>query len=247
MILKTRAQIDKMRTSGRVLARTLKAVSKEVRPGVTPVHLNQLAHRMIEEAGGYPSFLHYRNYPAATCISVNEVVVHGIPSESPLHEGDIISLDFGVLIDGYHADSAWTFAVGEVAPETRKLMEVTEAALWAGIEQAQVGHRVGDIGAAVQWHVESNGFAIVRDLVGHGIGQNLHEEPNVPNYGKAGKGPVLRAGTTMCIEPMVNAGTWRVNQLDDGWTIVTADGSLSAHYEHTIAITDDGPEIITVE
>ena len=137
--------------------------------------------------------------------------------------------------------------MGEVAPETRKLMEVTEAALWAGIEQAQVGHRVGDIGAAVQWHVESNGFAIVRDLVGHGIGQNLHEEPNVPNYGKAGKGPVLRAGTTMCIEPMVNAGTWRVNQLDDGWTIVTADGSLSAHYEHTIAVTDDGPEIITVE
>lgn len=247
MILKTRAEIEKMRAAGRVLASTLREVSSQIAPGVTPKHLDTLAHRLIESAGGVPSFLHYRGYPAATCISVNEVVVHGIPNDAPLAEGDIISLDFGVFLDGFHADSAWTFPVGEISAEAKRLLQVTEESLWEGIAMARSGSRLGDIGAAVQRHVEAAGFGVVRDLVGHGIGRSLHEEPSVPNYGRPGKGPVLKEGATLCIEPMVNQGTYRVNQLADGWTIVTADGSLAAHFEHTVAVTDDGPEILTVE
>lgn len=247
MILKTPQEIALMRNAGRVVAQTLKTVSAGIRPGVSPQELNDFAHELITKAGGKPSFLGYRDFPAAACISVNDVVVHGIPNAIPLREGDIVTLDFGVYLEGFHADSAWTFPVGDISSEAAELLKETEASLYEGISYARAGARLGDVGAAVQRHVESHGFSVVRDLVGHGIGRSLHEEPSVPNYGKPGRGPVLQVGSTICIEPMVNAGTWRVNQLDDGWTIVTADGSLSAHFEHTVAITEEGPQILTAE
>jgi len=249
MSLKTRAQIDKMKESGRIVARTLRLVSETIVPGkTTPKDLDALAHRLIAEEGGFPSFLGYRDYPAATCISVNDVVVHGIPTAIPLQEGDIISLDFGVVKDGWHADGAWTYAVGTISPAAQRLMNITRESLMQGIAKARPGNRIGDIGAAVQRYCESHGYGVVRELVGHGIGQKLHEEPtNVPMFGKPGKGELLREGMTMCIEPMVNQGTHRVNFLDDKWTVVTADGKLAAHFEHTIAITKDGPEILTTE
>ncbi len=237
-----------MRESGRILARTLRLVSEKIAPGVTPLDLDAYAHELITAAGATPSFLGYRGFPKATCISVNQEVVHGIPGRRPLVEGDIISLDFGVYKDGWHADSAWTYPVGAVSDEAKRLMNVTREALNQGVAKAKAGNTIGDIGAAVQTYVERNGYNVVRDLVGHGIGQKLHDEPqNIPMYGKAGKGQKLLVGMTMCIEPMVNAGTWRVNQLDDEWTIVTADGKLAAHYEHTIYIGPNGPEILTRE
>lgn len=247
LILKKDSEIEKMRASGRILARTLRIVSEEIAPGKTPRQLNDLAHRLISEAGAYPSFLNYRKFPAAACISVNEVVVHGIPDDRVLVEGDIISLDFGVLLDGYHADSAWTYPVGQISPENQRLLNVTRESLYQGIAKAKVGNTTGDIGAAVQRYVESNGYSIVRDLVGHGIGRALHEEPSVPNFGKPGTGVKLKEGITMCIEPMVNAGVWRVTQDEDGWTIRTADRKNSAHFEHTIAITKNGADILTQE
>lgn len=247
MTRKTPAEIATMRASGRILARVMREVSAMIEPGITPKTLNDAAHKMIEAAGATPSFYKYRGFPAAACISVNQVVVHGIPNEVPLKEGDICSLDFGVHYQGYHTDSAWTFPVGRISPQAERLLRVTEESLWEGIEQARPGRKLGDIGATVQQHVEKAGFHVVRDLVGHGIGRNLHEEPNVPNFGKYGKGATLSSGITLCIEPMVNAGTWKVIQLEDGWTIETADHGLSAHFEHTVAITDDGPEILTKE
>jgi methionyl aminopeptidase len=248
-ILKSASQIAKMRESGRIVARTLRLVSETIVPGKsTPKELDALAHRLILESGGTPSFLGYRDYPAATCISVNNVVVHGIPTAVPLEEGDIISLDFGVFKEGWHADGAWTYPVGKISPEAQRLMNVTRESLMQGIAKARVGNRIGDIGAAVQRYVEPRGYGVVRELVGHGIGQKLHEEPsNVPMFGKPGKGDLLREGTTICIEPMINQGTHRVIFLDDKWTVVTADGKLSAHFEHTIAVTKDGPEILTSE
>lgn len=246
--LKSKAEIAKMRESGRIVARTLRLVSEKIAPGVTPRELNDLAQRLIEEEGGIPSFLGYRNFPAAACISVNEAVVHGIPNDVPLKEGDIVGLDFGVIKDGWHADGAWTYAVGHISPEAQRLMNVSREALYQGISKARVGNRIGDISAAVQKYVESNGYSVVRDLVGHGIGRKLHEEPAaVPNFGKAGKGEVLREGTTICIEPMVNQGKFDVETLADNWTLVTKDGKLSAHFEHTVAITREGPEILTQE
>lgn len=247
VILKKQSEIEKMRAAGKILARTLRIVSEEIAPGRTPKELDSLAHRLISEAGAYPSFLHYRNYPAATCISVNDVVVHGIPDDTQLKEGDIVGLDFGVLLDGYHADSAWTFPVGNVSPETQRLLNVTRESLYQGLAKAKPGATTGDIGAAVQKYVESHGYSVVRDLVGHGIGRSLHEEPSVPNYGKAGKGDKLREGMTMCIEPMVNEGTWKVTTAPDKWTMRTADGKKSAHFEHTVAITKTGADILTVE
>lgn len=248
IILKKESEIAKMREAGRVLARTMREVSESIKPGKTKlVELDALADRLISEAGCVASFKGYRGYPAATCISVNQVVIHGIPSEQVLQEGDIVDLDFGVIYDGWHADSAWTYAVGEVSESAKRLMNVTREGLYQGIAKARAGNRLGDIGATVQRYVERNGYSVVRELVGHGIGQSLHEEPSVPNYGKLGRGPVLKAGMTMCIEPMVNEGTHKVVTLDDGWTVETADGKLSAHYEHTVAITGDGPEILTVE
>jgi methionyl aminopeptidase len=237
-----------MRESGRIVAKTLRLVSAAIAPGKTPIELDAMADQLIREEGGVPSFLGYRDYPAATCISVNQVVVHGIPTAIPLEEGDIVSLDFGVVKDGWHADGAWTYPVGDVSPEAQRLMNVTREALYQGIAKARAGGKIGDISHAVQKYVESNGYGVVRDLVGHGIGQSVHEEPrNVPMYGKPGRGESLREGHTICIEPMVNQGTWRVIFLDDKWTVVTADGKLSAHYEHTIAITRSGAEILTTE
>ena len=248
IILKKDSEIAKMREAGKVLARTMKEVAGTIVAGKTSLlDLDQLAERLILEAGCQASFKGYRGYPAATCLSVNEVVIHGIPSERVLQEGDIIDLDFGVIYDGWHADSAWTFPVGEVGESTRRLMNIARESLFQGISKAKVGNKVGDIGATVQKYVESNGYSVVREMVGHGIGRDLHEEPSVPNYGKAGKGAVLKEGMTFCIEPMVNEGTHKIDTLADGWTIVTADGKLSAHYEHTVAVTKDGPELLTVE
>lgn len=249
IVLKGRSEIEKMRASGRVVARTIRLLYESIVPGKTsPMELDKLAHRLITEAGGTPSFLNYRGYPASACISVNDVVIHGIPGPEPLEEGDIVDIDIGVQLDGWHADSAWTFGVGKITPEAQRLLNVTRESLMQGIGKARVGNRIGDIAHAVQRYVESNGYSVVRDLVGHGIGQKLHEEPaSVPNFGKPGKGELLREGMTICIEPMVNEGTFKVITLPDNWTMKTADGKLSAHFEHTIALTKDGPDILTVE
>jgi methionyl aminopeptidase len=238
-----------MKESGRIVARTLRLVSETIVPGkTTPLELDELADRLIREEGGIPSFLDYRGYPRATCISVNEVVVHGIPTNVPLQEGDIVSLDFGVVKNGWHADGAWTYAVGKISPEAQRLLNITRESLYQGIAKARVGNRIGDIGAAVQKYCEANGYGVVRELVGHGIGQKLHDEPNsVPMFGKPNTGDRLREGMTMCIEPMINQGTHKVKTLEDKWTVVTADKKLAAHFEHTIAITKDGAEILTVE
>lgn len=248
IIIKNESEVAKMREAGRVLARTMREVSGTILAGKTTLaELDALAERLILDAGCVPSFKGYRGYPAATCISVNSVVIHGIPGAMVLEEGDIVDLDFGVIFDGWHADGAWTYPVGKVTESTTRLMNVTLESLYQGIAKARPGNRLSDIGATVQKYVEANGYSVVRDLVGHGIGQDLHEEPSVPNYGKAGKGPVLKAGMTLCIEPMVNEGTHKIVTLEDGWTVVTADGKLSAHYEHTVAVTKDGPELLTVE
>lgn len=247
IILKKESEIAKMRECGKILAWTLRMVSEEIQPGVTPSALDALAEKLIREKGAKPSFLGYRGYPAATCISVNNVVIHGIPDETPLQEGDIIDLDFGVFKDGFHADSAWTFPVGKISKAADRLLNITQEAMWQGIAKAKVGNKVGEISSAVQKYAESNGYSVVRELVGHGIGRNLHEEPSVPNYGKPSSGALLREGTTICIEPMVNEGTCEVETLEDGWTMVTKDGKLSAHFEHTVAVTREGPEVLTVE
>ncbi len=247
-LLKSPAQIERMRESGRIVARALRLTSAHIRPGVTPLELNAIAERHIREEGGVPDFLGYKGYKHATCISVNDRVVHGVPDRRPLQEGDLVTLDFGVVKDGWHADSAWTYAVGEVDARTRRLMNVTREALNQGIAQARPGRTIGDIGAAVQRYCEGNGYGVVRELVGHGIGTELHDLPrNVPMFGRAGKGERLREGMCLCIEPMVNAGSADVVTLDDQWTVVTADGSNAAHYEHTVAITKNGPEILTKE
>ncbi|MFZ4506079.1 MAG: type I methionyl aminopeptidase [Fimbriimonas sp.] len=246
--IKTKEQIELMRESGRLLARVLRQVSEAVAPGVTPLQLDALAHELILKGGGTPSFLGYRGFPNAACISVNDAVVHGIPNAVPLKEGDIVSLDFGVILAGWHSDSAWTYGVGQISPQAQRLLNITRESLFQGIAKARPGNRVGDIGHAVQRYVESNGYGVVRELVGHGIGQQLHDLPhNIPMYGKAGKGDLLREGMTICIEPMVNQGNYQVNTLPDKWTVVTADGKLSAHFEHTVAILKDGPEILTLE
>jgi len=248
-LIKTAADIAKMKESGRIVAKTLRLVSETIVPGkTTPKQLDELADRLIREEGGVPSFLGYRGYPAATCISVNNVVVHGIPTDDPLTEGDIISLDFGVIKEGWHADGAWTFPVGTISADAQKLLNVTRESLNQGIAKARPGNTIGDIGHAVQKYVESHGFGVVRELVGHGIGQKLHDEPhNVPMFGKPGKGDRLREGMCICIEPMINQGTFKVNTLSDGWSVVTADDKLSAHFEHTVAITKAGPVILTTE
>lgn len=238
-----------MRESGRIVARCIRTMAEAIVPGKTsPSQLDTIAARVIEEAGGKASFLGYKGFPANVCVSVNEVVVHGIPTDTPLQEGDIVGLDIGVYKDGWHADSAWTFPVGTITADAQKLLNVTKESLFQGIAKARAGNRLGDIGATVQRYVESNGFGVVRDLVGHGIGRALHEEPHaVANFGKAGTGERLREGMTICIEPMINQGTWKVETLNDGWTVVTADRKLSAHFEHTVAITKSGPVLLTTE
>lgn len=249
IVLKRPPELAKMRHAGRIVARVLRTMSEAIVPNkTTPRQLDELAARLIGEAGGRPSFLGYRGYPAATCISVNEVVVHGIPSDVPLMEGDIVGLDLGVEHEGWHADSAWTYPVGAISADAQRLLNVTRECLYQGIAKAKAGNRIGDISHAVQRYAESHGYGVVRELVGHGIGRKLHEEPsNVPMYGKPGRGEMLRTGMTLCIEPMINEGTYEVRTLADEWTVVTADGRLSAHFEHTIAIEKDGAAILTTE
>jgi methionyl aminopeptidase len=247
--LKSKAEIEAMRKSGKIVARTIRQVYEAIVPGKSTTRiLDELAGRLIAEAGGVPSFLNYRGYTANTCLSVNDVVIHGMPNDIPIVDGDIIDIDIGVCIEGWHADSAWTFPIGTVSPEAQRLLNISRECLFQGIGQAKVGNRIGDIASTVQKYAEGHGYGVVRELVGHGIGRKLHEEPaNVPNYGKAGKGELLREGITICIEPMINQGTPRIVTMPDNWTMKTADGKLSAHFEHTIAITRDGPDILTVE
>lgn len=236
-----------MREAGRITARALRCVGEAVAPGVTTKELDEVAVAVLEEAGAKAAFLDYNGYPATICASRNSEVVHGIPGKTRLVEGDIISIDMGAIVDGYVGDSARTFPVGSVSAEATRLMEVTKRSLEAGIAQCWPGKRLYDIGAAVQAVAEGAGFSVVREYVGHGIGRAMHEDPQVPNYGTPGKGPTLLPGMVLAIEPMVNAGRPGVRSLKDGWTVVTADGSLSAHFEHTVAITDDGPMIMTLE
>lgn len=236
-----------MREAGRVTARALRVVASAVAPGVTTADLDAAAEAVIRDAGAVPAFKGYHGFPATLCTSVDGEVVHGIPGPRVLREGEIVSVDCGAIIDGYYGDSAMTFPVGEVPPEARRLMDVTRASLEAGIARCVPGMRLHDISAAVQTVAEDAGFSVVREYVGHGIGRAMHEDPQVPNYGKAGTGPTLRPGMVLAIEPMVNAGRPDVRSLSDGWTVVTADGSLSAHFEHTVAITESGPMVLTLE
>lgn len=229
-----------------MVAQTLEALKGLISPGVTTEELDRFAEEFIRERGGIPAFKGYRGYPKTLCVSVNEEVVHGIPDKRRLKEGDIVSLDLGVVIDGYYGDAAITVAVGEVSEVAKRLIKVTEEALYKGIEQARPGNRLTDISHVIQRHVEEAGFSVVREFVGHGIGRQLHEEPQVPNFGPPNRGPLLEVGMVLAIEPMVNAGTWQVRISKNGWTVVTADGSLSAHFEHTVAITSNGPEILTL-
>lgn len=245
--LKSAREIKLMRAAGLVVAEVLDLMRERVAPGITTRELDRLAYELITARGGKPSFLGYQGYPASICASVNEEIVHGIPSRKRvLREGDVCSMDFGVVVDGWYGDSAITIPVGKVTDEAARLIEVTRKALEVGIAAAVPGNRVYDIGAAIQAHVEAEGFSVVRDFVGHGIGRRLHEDPQVPNYGPGGQGLRLKPGMVLAIEPMVNEGTWEVEELDDGWTAVTADRKLSAHFEHTIAITEDGPRILTL-
>ena len=248
IVRKSAAEIEIMREAGRVSARALRLVGDAVRPGITTGELDDIAETAIREDGGVPAFKGYHGFPKTLCTSINCQVVHGIPSEMvKLKEGDIISVDVGAIVNGYYGDNAYTFPVGRVSDEATRLLATTKASLEAGIAQTREGNHLFDIGAAVQRVAEDAGFAVVREYVGHGIGQNMHEDPNVPNYGIAGKGPRLEVGMVVAIEPMVNAGTASVDSLPDGWTVVTHDGMLSAHFEHTVAITPEGPVVLTVE
>jgi methionyl aminopeptidase len=241
IVLKTPEEIEVMARASKLVAETLEALKRQVRPGVTTDELDRFAEEFIRSRGGTPAFKGYRSYPKTLCASVNNQVVHGIPSKRVLKEGDIIGLDLGAIVDGFYGDAAVTVPVGDIPPKVAELLRVTEEALVKGIEQAVVGNRLSDISHAVQRHAEGAGFSVVTDFVGHGIGRQLHEEPQVPNYGKPGQGPRLQEGMVLAIEPMVNMGSSAVCILDDQWTAVTKDGSLSAHFEHTIAVQASGP------
>lgn len=245
VILKSADEIEKMARASAVVSRTLKALQAEVKPGVSTAELDHFAEELIHKEGAEPAFKGYRGFRSTLCISVNEEVVHGIPGDRKLEVGDIVSLDCGAIVEGYYGDAARTLPVGEVSQEGTKLMQITAESLEHGIAEMRVGKRLHDISAAIQQHVENHGFSVVRDFVGHGIGRNLHEDPPVPNFGKPDTGIRLEAGLVLAIEPMVNAGDASVKVLQDGWTAVTTDGRLSAHFEDTIAITDDGPKILT--
>lgn len=246
IVIKSAEEIATMRRAGQVVAKMIEAVSKEIRPGVTTADLDAVAYQTCKSLGAKPGFKGYHGYPATICTSVNNEIVHGIPnSKKVLKEGDIVSIDVGAIVDGFNGDAARTLPVGKVTPLAEKLMRVTRESLDEGIKQARAKNRMGDIGAAIQKHAESNGFSIVREYVGHGIGRLLHEEPAVPNYGEAGKGMILPKSLCIAIEPMVNIGSWETRVLDDKWTVVTKDGSLSAHFEDTLVITDGQPEVLT--
>ena len=243
--LKDKNQLQKMRTAGRIVAEVLELMKETVKPGITTIELDRLAEKHIRKYGAIPAFKGYRGFPASLCTSINEEVVHGIPSLRELKSGDIISIDCGAIYDGYFGDSAITLPVGEISAEDRKLLAVCEESLRLGIAQAYKGNRLQDISYAIQAYVENNGMSVVRDFVGHGIGRKMHEEPQIPNFGKPGRGPRLEIGMALAIEPMVNLGGYEVVTLEDNWTVVTKDGRKSAHFEHTVAITENGPEILT--
>ena len=245
IVEKSPAELKKMRTANALVADVLNELCSLVAPGVTTEELDAVAEKRIREAGAVPAFKGYHGYPATLCASTNDAIVHGIPSTLPLADGDIVSLDMGVVLDGFYGDSAITVGIGEISEEAKRLLRVTREALDRAIEQVRVGGHVSDLGYAVQQHVEANGFSIVRDFVGHGIGTKLHEDPQIPNYGTPGRGPRLTEGMVLAIEPMVNAGDVGMRILEDGWTAVTLDGSLSAHFEHSVAVTREGPVILS--
>ncbi len=250
--IKSDEEIKIMREAGRITARILSDIDKATVPGVTTGELDRLAEKLIRKAGSKPAFKGYRGkssspFPASITVSVNEEVVHGIPGGRKLRAGDVVSIDMGVVWKGFYADSAFTKALGDVDARSRKLLEVTRESLFKGIEQARAGNRLTDISSAVQAHVEKNGFSVVRDLVGHGIGRQMHEDPQIPNFGPPGFGPILQKGMVLAIEPMVNMGGYKVDFLPDDWTVVTADNSISAHFEHTVAVSENGPVILTLE
>ncbi len=244
-MIRSKDELDKMRRAGRVVAEMLEETRAAIRPGVTTRELNDVAAEVIERRGARSNFLNYHGFPAVICTSPNDMIVHGIPGEYVLREGDIISVDAGAIVEGYHGDAAYTAAVGTVSPLAARLIEVTERSLWAGIDQLVAGSRLHEVGRAVQKVAEAAGFSVVREYVGHAIGTEMHETPQVPNYWPGTPGPTLKSGMVYAVEPMVNVGRYETVALDDGWSVVTADGQLSAHFEHTIAVTDDGPEVFT--
>ena len=247
IVVKTARELKKMQDACTLSARALKLAGEMVEPGVSTLEIDTAVKKFIEGEGGVPSTLGYNGYPASTCISVNSVVVHGIPSKKTiLRQGDIVSIDIMAGMHGYHGDNAYTYPCGDISAEAQRLLDATKESLYEGIKAAQAGNRIGDIGSAVQRYVEARGYGVVREFTGHGVGTKLHEDPSVPNYGTPGRGPRLLPGMTIAIEPMITAGGYRVKVLSDEWTAVTADGSLAAHYEHTVCITPDGPRIMTL-
>lgn len=245
--IKSKSEIEKMRAAGKITGDVLKVIEKHIKPGISTERLDKIAREYIISRGAKPSFLHYQGFPKSICTSVNDVVVHGIPDKNTvLSEGDIISVDVGAYYNGYHGDAARTFAVGKISADAQRLIDVTKESFFEGIKYAVHGAKLGDISSAIQEYAEGHGYSVVRDLVGHGIGKNMHEDPSVPNFGHKGRGVRLAAGMTLAIEPMINCGEYDVSVLDDGWTVVTDDGSLSAHYENTILITKTGCEILTL-
>ena len=243
--LKSKEEIELMRQSAQLVSKTLGMLASEIRPGVTTLYLDNLAEIYIRDHQAVPGFLGLYNFPNTLCMSLNEQVVHGIPNNKPLVDGDIISIDCGVLRNGYYGDHAYTFTVGEIVPEVQQLLDVTKKSLYLGIEQMVAGNRIGDISFAIQRYTEKHGYGVVRELVGHGLGKKMHESPEVPNYGKRGRGSIIKNGLVLAIEPMINLGTRKVKQLSDGWTIVTSDGKPSAHFEHNVALIDGRPEILS--
>jgi methionyl aminopeptidase len=245
-VIKSPQEVAIMRQAGRIVAKTLQRLTEEIKPGVKTSHLDSVAASELKKYGAKASFKGYRGFPASLCVSVNDEIVHGIPGERELNTGDIVSLDFGAIVDGFHGDGAITVGVGRISPKAQELMAVTEAALMVGIKEARDGAHLGDVSAAIQNYVETKGFSVVREYSGHGVGRDLHEDPLVPNFGPPGEGPVLRKGMTLAIEPMVTTGDWRTRVAGNKWTVLTVDGSLAAHFEHTIAIGEDEAEILTL-
>ena len=245
IMIKSAREIEIMRQAGRIVATILAELKSQVKPGMKTRTLDEIAQKETDKLGAIPSFKGYHGYPASVCVSINDEIVHGIPGNRVMNEGDIVSIDFGVIYNDFQGDAALTVGVGSIAPEAEKLLETTEGSLMAGIQAAHAGARLGDISSAIQDYAESRGYSVVREYTGHGIGRNMHEDPQIPNFGIPGQGPLLKKGMTFALEPMINIGDWRTRLEDDNWTVKTSDGSLSAHFEHTIAITGEGSEILT--